>query len=93
MSIFNGVYSLRKFVVFTVLAIFVLTLVSFLATKAMGILAGIGVIGLGIVLLHYILDQYGNYLLMDSGYYMSKEEMEEFGKKKLIKSPNIHKDH
>ncbi|EHQ34382.1 hypothetical protein [Methanoplanus limicola] len=93
MPIFNGIYCLRKFITFAVSVILILTLASFLATLAMGIIAGIGVIGIGIVLLLYVLDQYGNYLLMDPAYYMNREDMEKFGKIKLNKSLRTNKEH
>jgi hypothetical protein len=83
MPIFNGVYCFRKFVVFATSMILIISLFSLLATLYLGLIVGIGIIGLGLVLLNYIVDQYGDYLLMAPGYYMSQEEMKEFGKKKI----------
>lgn len=83
MPIFNGVYCFWKFVVFAASMILIISLFSLLATIYVGLILGIGIIGFGLVLLPHIVDQYGDYLLMAPGYYMSPEEMTEFGKKKI----------
>jgi membrane protein implicated in regulation of membrane protease activity len=88
MPVFSGNNCLNKFIIFSGLLIGLFSVILYFMTQ-IGVAAAILSIAILSVVLRIIVDKYGDKMLTDSKVYMSRTDIEEFGKKKL--DPSIFK--
>jgi hypothetical protein len=82
MPMFNGDNCKKKFALFAALLIGSFSVILYFVVQ-IGIPDAILAIALLSVILRIIVDNYGDRMLTDSKVYMSRSDIEEFGKKKL----------